>query len=108
MDRSYFPLFVDISGKKTLVVGGGRIAWRRIKTLLSFTPDIWVVAPEATEELEALAEEGRIHWIQGTYAPGIMKNCPDPDGPCGNRRSGLQRSGGQRVPRQGDPGKCGS
>ena len=49
MDRSYFPLFVDISGKKTLVVGGGRIARRRIKTLLSFTPDIWVVAPEATE-----------------------------------------------------------
>ena len=76
MDRSYFPLFVDISGKKTLVVGGGRIARRRIKTLLSFTPDIWVVAPEVTEELEALAEEGRIHWIQGTYAPGIHEELP--------------------------------
>ncbi|MEF2806342.1 MAG: bifunctional precorrin-2 dehydrogenase/sirohydrochlorin ferrochelatase [Massilistercora timonensis] len=76
MDRSYFPLFVDISGKKTLVVGGGRIARRRIKTLLSFTPDIWVVAPEVTEELEALAEEGRIHWIRGTYAPGIHEELP--------------------------------
>lgn len=76
MDRSYFPLFVDISGKKTLVVGGGRIAWRRIKTLLSFTPDIWVVAPEVAEELEVLAEEGRIHWIQGTYVPGIHEELP--------------------------------
>ena len=58
------------------MVGGGRIARRRIKTLLSFTPDIWVVAPEVTEELEALAEEGRIHWIRGTTPPGIHEELP--------------------------------
>ena len=32
----WFPLFVDLSQEKVLVVGAGRIASRRIKALLPF------------------------------------------------------------------------
>jgi len=40
--KKYFPLFIDISGKRILVVGGGEIAYRRIKSLAGFSPFISV------------------------------------------------------------------
>ena len=48
MKKPYFPLFTDISDKKIVVVGGGKIATRRVDTLLEFADDISVAAPEAS------------------------------------------------------------
>ena len=56
----YFPLFVDLSEKRILVIGGGKIAQRRIETLLDFAADICVVAPEITDKLRILSESRRI------------------------------------------------
>lgn len=41
-----FPLFIDLIGKKVVVIGGGKIAGRRIDTLLRFGANVTVVAPE--------------------------------------------------------------
>ena len=60
----YFPLFVDLEQKKIVVVGAGRIAERRIQTLLSFEAQITVIAPEASVKIRKLAKEGRLHWQQ--------------------------------------------
>ena len=68
MEKAYFPLFVDLSGKRIVAVGGGRIAARRIQTLLSFAEDITVVAPGLDPQLEALAEAGRIRVIRRPFA----------------------------------------
>ena len=48
---AYFPLFVDLEGRQVLVVGGGKIAMRRVRTLLEFGCEITVVSPEVCEEL---------------------------------------------------------
>ena len=48
---AYFPLFVDLEGRQVLVVGGGKIAVRRVRTLLEFGCQITVVSPEVCEEL---------------------------------------------------------
>ncbi len=69
MKKPYFPLFIDISQKSIVVVGGGRIAERRVKTLLQFAEDIQVISPKLTEELRCLAESRRIEWIQKRYMP---------------------------------------
>ncbi len=60
MSKLYFPLFVDLSETHVLVVGAGRIALRRVKTLLDFAGTVTVVAPEVCGELEALGEEGKL------------------------------------------------
>ena len=52
---AYFPLFVDMRGKKILVIGGGSIAERRISALSSYGADITVISPEVTEVIERLA-----------------------------------------------------
>lgn len=55
MKHSHFPLYIDITDKHILVVGAGKIAIRRIQTLLKFQTDITVAAPEIHPEILALA-----------------------------------------------------
>ena len=47
-EKKLFPLFVDLTGKKAVVVGAGKIATRRVKTLLPFLGEIQVIAPKAS------------------------------------------------------------
>jgi len=64
MKKAYFPMFVDLSEKRILVIGGGRIAARRINTLLLFAENIKVVAPRICEELSELEQQGKIVWVK--------------------------------------------
>lgn len=41
----YFPFFMDIDGKKGVIVGGGRVAARKVEKLAAFGPRLTVVAP---------------------------------------------------------------
>ena len=41
-NKPFFPMFIDLSDKNIVVVGGGSIATRRVKTLLAFTRNIYV------------------------------------------------------------------
>ena len=61
---SYFPMFIDIEGKHILVVGAGKIALRRVQTLLQFRARIKVIAKEIPKEqkeaFHLLVSEGKI------------------------------------------------
>ena len=57
-NKPFFPMFIDLSDKNIVVVGGGKIATRRVKTLLSFTRNIRVIAPKVTREMMELAKTG--------------------------------------------------
>lgn len=72
MRKPYFPLFIDISQKKIIVIGGGSVAERRVKTLLAFAEDIQVVAPELTENLYRLMEGGQIDWTKEHYTQEVI------------------------------------
>lgn len=48
---AHFPMFVDLSGKPCLVVGGGQVALRKVKALLDFGADITIVSPEVCPQL---------------------------------------------------------
>ncbi len=65
--KPYFPMFIDLSKKKIVVIGGGVIAERRIRALLQFADNIYVVSPTLTEELELLRKEKKFYWIQAEY-----------------------------------------
>lgn len=53
----YFPLFVDLSDKTILVVGGGSIALRRAKAIRPFAGTVTVVARHLSGEFAAWAQE---------------------------------------------------
>ncbi len=48
---AYFPMFVDLKNKPCLIVGGGMVAYRKVKVLLDFEAMVTVVAKEVCREL---------------------------------------------------------
>lgn len=52
---AYFPMFVDLTDKTCLVVGGGEVAYRKVKTLLDFDAKVTVVAESVCPRLAGLA-----------------------------------------------------
>lgn len=72
MSKRYFPMFIDISDKKIVMIGGGMIAERRVKALLYFAENITVIAPEITAEIQKLADDGRIVWKKMRYVKEVL------------------------------------
>ena len=72
--RKLFPLFMDINGKKVLVVGGGKIAERRMKVLISFGAEVTVISPEVTEFIGKIASTGTISLHKRSYTEGDIGN----------------------------------
>lgn len=67
-----FPVFLDISNKKINVYGAGRIASRRVETLLAFAPLLTVFAPDASGRIQKAEEEGKLTWRREVYRPGSI------------------------------------
>ena len=67
---SWFPLFIDIEDRKITVIGAGRIATRRIRSLLESGAAVTVIAPAASDEVSALAAEGRVDWKKEGFIRG--------------------------------------
>ncbi|WP_372714453.1 bifunctional precorrin-2 dehydrogenase/sirohydrochlorin ferrochelatase [Ilyobacter sp.] len=49
MEHKFFPLFIDLSHKRCLVIGAGNIACRKIKTLLKYGANVEVITREVAE-----------------------------------------------------------
>ncbi len=69
-----FPLFVDLKGKGCIVLGGGRVAARKINTLLEFEADITVISPRAEKEIIELAQKGKIKYMKREYIETDMED----------------------------------
>jgi precorrin-2 dehydrogenase/sirohydrochlorin ferrochelatase len=57
-----FPVFLSLSGKKCLVVGGGRVAERKIADLLECEANINVISPTAGDLIQLWSNQGLISW----------------------------------------------
>lgn len=62
-----YPVFLNITGKLCVVVGGGSVAERKVKTLVSEGAFVRVISPDLTVELTALAAAGKIDWQKKSY-----------------------------------------
>ena len=66
----YYPICLDVRDKPCLVVGGGGVGTRKVRTLVECGGRVTVVAPEASREVARRAAAGEIAWKQRTYEPG--------------------------------------
>lgn len=60
---SYYPIFVDLKGRKVLVVGGGSVAGRKIDTLLEYGADVNLVSIELADSLKDHIDSGNIKYL---------------------------------------------
>ncbi len=71
---AYFPAFLNIHGRRCVVIGGGVVALRKAKMLLDFGGNVTVVSPTLSPGLERLAEAGAISLVRREYKPGDLKD----------------------------------
>jgi len=60
-------IFLNLSNKKCLVVGGGPVAERKVQALLAYGARVRVVSPALTGRLSELAAAGIIDYRRGSY-----------------------------------------
>ena len=70
---TYYPIFLDLRGRRCLVVGGGREGQRKIEGLLAAGGVVTVIAPKLTRDLQARLAAGEIDLIQREYRDGDLE-----------------------------------
>lgn len=65
-----YPAFIKLENRQCLVVGGGKVAARKVKMLLMCGAKVRVVSPQVVEELAALAAAGEIEWVRRGFVAG--------------------------------------
>ena len=71
----FFPVFLNLKGRRCLVVGGGEVAANKLQGLLEAEAEATLVAPEATAEIAALEEQGRISRQIREFIPEDLAGC---------------------------------
>lgn len=63
----YYPIWLNLEGKRCVVVGGSEVASRKVKSLLGCRADVWVVSPELISKLSEYAQRKEITHINRGY-----------------------------------------
>jgi precorrin-2 dehydrogenase/sirohydrochlorin ferrochelatase len=70
----YYPVFLNLRGKKAVIVGGGKVAERKAINLIKAGASVKVISPNITKALEKLKRMGLLTHIQRHYKKGDLKN----------------------------------
>ena len=69
---SFYPICLDLEAKPCVVVGGGRVAERKVLGLLACSAQVSVISPVLTEKLQQQHADGNIRWIDREYLQGDL------------------------------------
>ncbi|WP_338451192.1 NAD(P)-binding protein [Niallia oryzisoli] len=64
----YYPIYLNLMDKKAVVIGGGKVAERKIKGLIEAKAEITVVSPALTEKLHHYHLQGTITWKKKIFS----------------------------------------
>lgn len=66
MGSKRFPLFVNLTGRRAVVIGGGAVGLRRAAVLARFGAEVTVISPTLSGDAED------VRWIARLYAEGDL------------------------------------
>ncbi len=70
---SKYPIFLELKDRRTLVIGGGTVALRKVEVLLSTGAKLVVVANEISDELKSLCGKSNSESIESKYSKDYLK-----------------------------------
>jgi precorrin-2 dehydrogenase / sirohydrochlorin ferrochelatase len=74
--KVFYPMFVDLEGRRCLVVGGGPVATEKVEKLLQHGAVIRLVTPETTDGLAAMVSSGEVaEHRRRAYRPEDLEGC---------------------------------
>ncbi len=72
----YIPIFLDVTGRRCVVVGGGEVAARKVESLLAAGAQVIVVSPNlAAPALNAAVDRGMVEHVAREYRRGDIAGC---------------------------------
>jgi uroporphyrin-III C-methyltransferase/precorrin-2 dehydrogenase/sirohydrochlorin ferrochelatase len=71
----YLPVFLDLRGKRVLLVGGGAVAARKAALLLEAGAHLRIVSPERCTELAQLCERPGVRYLAAGFEPAQLDDC---------------------------------
>jgi uroporphyrin-III C-methyltransferase/precorrin-2 dehydrogenase/sirohydrochlorin ferrochelatase len=69
-----FPMFLTMTGRRVVIVGGGEQAAQKCRLMLKTEARIDVLADALDVELQSLAQSGRIDWHRGPINPASFRD----------------------------------
>jgi precorrin-2 dehydrogenase/sirohydrochlorin ferrochelatase len=66
----FYPVYLNLKGRRVVVVGGGEVAERKVESLLEAEASPVVISPDVTRSLSLMAEENQIEWRNRKYTKG--------------------------------------
>jgi len=67
------PLFIKTEGLRCLIVGGGKVALRKVEQLLAVGAAVSILAPEAKAQIKALHCARKVNWLDRAYKRGDIE-----------------------------------
>ncbi len=69
----YYPAFIDLRKKSAVVIGGGSVAERKVRSLIKAGADVRVISPDITRGLARLRDRGVLTHTKRPYRKGDLK-----------------------------------
>ncbi|MSQ07176.1 MAG: bifunctional precorrin-2 dehydrogenase/sirohydrochlorin ferrochelatase [Dehalococcoidia bacterium] len=70
---SYYPVYLNLAGKRCVILGGGMVAEGKVSALLDAGVQLTVISPQASRGIQAAARRGDLEWQQRVYQPGDLQ-----------------------------------
>ena len=71
---TYLPIAMKLKNRRVIVVGGGKVALRKVKNFLDAGGRVHLIAPSLHPEVRDLFKKGKITWAKKRISEGDVKN----------------------------------
>ncbi|MEW6066577.1 MAG: precorrin-2 dehydrogenase/sirohydrochlorin ferrochelatase family protein [Bacillota bacterium] len=71
--ENLYPIYLKLAGQLCLVVGGGKVAERKVGSLLECGARVRLVSPAVTSQIEEWANQGKLELRQRQYQTGDLE-----------------------------------
>ena len=71
----YIPIFLDVTGRQCVVVGGGEVAARKVASIVEAGAHVTVVSPSLSPPMKAIVDNGLVTHLARNYERGDIRGC---------------------------------
>jgi len=71
----YIPIFLDVTGRQCVVVGGGEVAARKVESLVEAGARVTVVSPSLSPAMETIVDKRLVTHLARNYQRGDIDGC---------------------------------
>ena len=69
----YYPVFLDLKERHCVIIGGGEVAQRKVRSLVECRAMVTMISPKVTPHLREMVRAGDLKWQSREYMDGDLK-----------------------------------